>query len=107
MLIGVLSPFWLPLPLYRAREAVSSQRRRLHLLDRPASSGNGDGEDGSNVKGGGDSSSAAGRGNGGGGGIGGKTTEAEKVNAGGGGNSTISVLSQRTEDTSRTKHNRP
>ncbi|CAN0512267.1 unnamed protein product, partial [Ectocarpus sp. 12 AP-2014] len=32
LLIGVLSTFWLPLPLYRLREAVTCRRRRLRLL---------------------------------------------------------------------------
>lgn len=43
VLIGLLSPFWLPLRLYRAREAVAGRRRRLLLPDRSGS------EDGSNV----------------------------------------------------------
>ncbi|CAM9245032.1 unnamed protein product [Pylaiella littoralis] len=43
VLIGLLSPFWLPLRLYRAREAVAGRRRMLLLPDRSGS------EDGSNV----------------------------------------------------------
>ncbi|CBN77031.1 expressed unknown protein [Ectocarpus siliculosus] len=39
LLIGVLSTFWLPLPLYRLREAVTCRRRRLRLLRQSEESG--------------------------------------------------------------------
>lgn len=32
VLIGVISPFWTPLPLYRARDAITGKRRNLLLL---------------------------------------------------------------------------
>ncbi|CAM9598768.1 unnamed protein product, partial [Scytosiphon promiscuus] len=40
LLIGVISPFWTPLPLYRARDSVTWRRRRLLLC---CSGGDGDG----------------------------------------------------------------
>ncbi|CAN0223233.1 unnamed protein product, partial [Ectocarpus sp. 8 AP-2014] len=71
LLIGVLSTFWLPLPLYRLREAVTCRRRRLRLLRQSE-------ECGGKVDGGDDHSKAirpvGGRGAGNGG-VDGQTTE--------------------------------
>eukprot|EP00903_Cladosiphon_okamuranus_P015398 g14222.t1 len=89
VLIGVLSTFWLPLPLHRAREAVSGQRRRLRLLHHHPAPAPAAGGDEADKDGGGGSEIGSGRngiiasavgGGGGGGGIGGRT-EAEKQGA--------------------------
>ncbi|CAM9950581.1 unnamed protein product, partial [Ectocarpus sp. 8 AP-2014] len=76
LLIGVLSTFWLPLPLYRLREAVTCRRRRLRLLRQSE-------ECGGKVDGGDDDSKAirpvGGRGAGNGG-VDGQTTEGAAEN---------------------------